>query len=627
MKRKLLAALLLFGMVGATEIPLSVRAALSHDVLITAVYFDPSVTGEASEAVELRNVGAAQVDIGGWGVGDGEGTVRFPTDAVIEPKEAIWVARSAAAFLGEFGHLPAYEYGGDSMAEVVDMTGSVPTFTNTGDQVFLFDADNAVVDAMVYGDATLGGADWTGGAVQRFDFGSSALEGQILYRKLRELDGMPVKDTNALQDWAQDPLDTVRGKKVRYPGWDLEQFFQTVKSSRWAEVKYCVAPDHLYECMRDEINGAMTSIEMEMYSLDSAPLIDALLTRLDAGVSARILLDASAMDAQGKWGCQQIEQHGGECWLMESKPQAKVRKRYFSQHAKWLVIDGTRALVGSENMSADAMPADDKGDGTKGSRGGFLVTSNAQVAHAAREILRRDLDPEHHADVRRWGTSTDDFPPFGFVPDYKDGGDVYAPIATAPFASAGKLPMQVVQCPENCLRVSDGLLGLVKGVGQGDTLSIEMLYEYLYWGEGKSNAERDPNPRLEAYIAAAKRGARVRILLDSFYDDFSDPRSNYETCVYVNRLSREYDIECRLANPTGLGIHIKLALVEKGGSGFVHLGSINGSETSNKLNRELAVQVESSDAHAYWKGIFEADWAGTDFAPHERYLPMLLFEK
>ena len=427
--------------------------------MITAVYFDPSVAGEASEAVQIQNVGETAVDIGNWGVGDGEGTARFPPGADLEPGRAIWVTRSASAFLGEFGHLSAFEYGGDTVPSVPDMIGSAPALTNTGDQVFLFDGNGLVVDAVVYGDASLGGADWSGGAVQRYDFGSSSLEGQILYRKLREADGLPVKDTNTLMDWAQDPKDVTRGKKVRYPGWDLERFFQTVKSNDAALVKYCVAPDHLYECMRDEINSAATSIEMEMYSLDSAPLIDTLVARLDDGIIVSILLDGSAMEAQGKWGCQQIEAHGGECWLMESKPQANVRKRYFNQHGKWMLIDGGRALIGSENIGADAMPADSKGDGTKGSRGGYLVTNNADIVHAVRAVFNRDLDPEQHADVRRWGTSADDFPPFGFVPDYQDGGDEYAPIAPVAFQSAGGFPMELIQCPENCLRGSDSLLG------------------------------------------------------------------------------------------------------------------------------------------------------------------------
>lgn len=627
MKSFFRAVALLILLTVALGAPESVRALPESFVFITAVYFDPSVTGEASEAIQVQNIGTTQLVIGNWGIGDGEGTVRFPLGAALEPQEAIWVTRSAVAFMGEFGELPVYEYGGDSDTRVPDMTGSAPTLTNTGDQVFLFDADDALVDAMVYGDATLSGGDWNGEAVQRYDFGSASLEGQILYRKLRESDGMPVKDTNTLHDWAQDPTDDTRGKKVRYPGWGLEQFFQTVKSNKAAWIKYCVAPDHLYECMRDEINGAQASIEMEMYSLDSAPLIDAITARLDAGVTVRVLLDASALEPQGKWGCQEIEAHGGECWLMASKPQSNIRKRYFNQHGKWLVIDSERVLIGSENMGKDAMPADAKSDGTAGARGGYLVTNNAQILRAASRVLSRDLDPEQHADVRRWGTNTDDFPPLGFAPNYVDGGDEYMPVAPGPFQIAGKIPIELIQCPENCLRVTDGLLGLVKRAGRGDTLNVQMLYEYLYWGPGKSNSERDPNPRLEAYIAAAKRGARVRIMLDSFYDDFSDPRGNYETCVYINRLSRRYDIDCRLGNPTGRGIHMKLVLLKTAGTGFVHLGSINGSETSNKLNRELAAQVESLEAYTYWKGIFDADWASTDFSPREQYLPLILFEK
>ena len=82
---------------------------------------------------------------------------------------------------------------------------------------------------------------------------------------------------------------------------------------------------------------------------------------------------------------------------------------------------------------------------------------------------------------------------------------------------------------------------------------VEQLYERKSWGEGLSNPALDPNLRLESYISAARRGARVQILLDSFFDTFSDARSNFETCRYVNQLSSYYSIECRLGNPTGGG--------------------------------------------------------------------------
>lgn len=600
-----------------------VRAAPSTTILITGVYYDPFVSGEASEAIQLQNVTVAPISIGNWQVSDGEGTVSFPNDAALNGYEKIWLSKSAVAFKSEFGFLPAYEYGGDSDPGVPDMTGTAPSLTNTGDQVYLKNDGGIVIDAMVYGNATLNPPDWSGDAVQPYEFGSASKEGQILFRKQQESDGLPVADTDTRADWAQDTADNVLGKRVAYPGWDNDQFFQTVKANENATIQYCVAPDQLFECASREIVNATSTISMEVYALDNANVVDVVTRTLDAGVHLSIGLDASALGDQGKWGCYKIEAHGGQCWLLASKPQSNIHKRYDSQHGKWLVIDHARALIGSENLGDDAMPADDKRNGTFGTRGGFLITDNHTIVSAVQKILEHDFNPALYADVRRWGTNTDDFPPFDFVPNYADGGSFYKIQFPDPFQATGAFPIELVQCPDNCMRSSDALLGLVASAGAGDDVLVEQLYEYPYWGVGTSNATADPNPRLEGYIAAAKRGARVRILLDSFYDVFSDPRSNYQTCANVNQFQNQYDIECRMGNPTGRGIHMKMLLLKHGADGFVHLGSINGSETSNKLNRELATQVESLAAFRYWKKVFDYDWSATDFAPHRTFLPLL----
>lgn len=616
--------LILSGLVLVLLAPVShARVDNVSTVLITGVYDDPFVAGEASEAIQIQNMSGAVVGVGNWTLGDGEGMVAFPEGASLEAGQRIWVSKSATAFLGEFGFLPAYEYGGNSDANVPDMTGSAPSLNNSGDQVILRDEGGDVVDAMVYGNASLSAPDWIGEGVQPYEFGSASVEGQILFRKRGESDGMPIADTNTRADWAQDPKDAVLGKKVMYPGWSSDAFFQTTKSSVAATVKYCVAPDNLFVCMRDEILSATQTISMEMYSLDNANVVDAITRTLDANVKVSVLLDGAAMVNQGKWACAAIERHGGECWIMASKPQANIHKRYDSEHGKWMIVDHARVSIGSENMGDDAMPADVSSDGTFGTRGGYMISDDAELVNAAQAILENDFDPAHHADVRRWGTNTDDFPPFDFVPVYQDGGSKYKVQFPNPLVLNGMFPTELVECPDNCLRTSDALLEMVTKAGAGDTLSVEQLYEYPFWGAGASNPVDDPNLRLEAYIAAAKRGARVRILLDSYYDVFSDPRSNFEACAYVNALENRYDIECRLANPMGLGIHMKMVLVEKGGTGFVHLGSINGSETSNKLNRELATQVESLAAEQYWKGVFEYDWGTTTFAPHKLYLPLI----
>ena len=148
-------------------------------------------------------------------------------------------------------------------------------------------------------------------------------------------------------------------------------------------------------------------------------------------------------------------------------------------------------------------------------------------------------------------------------------------------------------------------------------------YEYKYWGPTSSNPTADPNPRLEAYVDAARAGATVRILLDSQFDDPGDPRGNTATCLYVNDIAANevLDLECRIGNPTGSGIHNKMVLVLDGGQGYVHTGSINGSENSSKNNREMAVQVESTDAYNYLDDVFWYDW-GT--AKSLNYLPLIM---
>jgi hypothetical protein len=48
-------------------------------------------------------------------------------------------------------------------------------------------------------------------------------EGQVLYRKLDQTTGLPVPDTDTAADWAQATDDTINGKEMQYPGWDLEE--------------------------------------------------------------------------------------------------------------------------------------------------------------------------------------------------------------------------------------------------------------------------------------------------------------------------------------------------------------------------------------------------------------------
>jgi hypothetical protein len=58
-----------------------------------------------------------------------------------------------------------------------------------------------------------------------------------------------------------------------------------------------------------------------------------------------------------------------------------------------------------------------------------------------------------------------------------------------------------------------------------------------------------------------------------------------------------------------------MVLVQLGGQGYLHVGSLNGSEQSSKGNRELALQVQSNEAYAYLADMFQRDWGATIYLP------------
>lgn len=588
----------------------ALASSTSNTLLITGLLFDPYLANEPEEAVQIQNISGNTISLAGCKISDNEGTVTFPPGASLAPGQKIWVAKTATRFREEFGFSPAYEYGSNSDPNVPNMNGTAPLFANGGDEVVLLDPNNNRIDVLVYDGGNSLEPGWSGATVSRYDQGFFGLEGQIIYRKMDEATGRPVPDTNTAADWAQAKDDDILGKKIQYPGWDLDEFFQTRDVTENATVKYCVAPDHLYECLMPILNSATSSIKIEGYTLNSAQVADALVSRLQAEVSVTVLLEeevVNGIEDQEKWACQQIESNGGQCWFMYNDDAKDVHDRYNFQHSKFTIVDGTWLLTGSENLNRSALAADDKTDGTWGNRGVYLVTNSPGLIAHFETIFARDLDPANHKDIRRWNATTDS-PPAGFTPDYSTGGTGYTVQFPNPFETTGTHNFEVVQCPENCLRQSDSLLGMVANAGPGDMVLVEQLYERKFWGPSTSDPATDPNVRLAAYIGAARRGATVKILLDSFFDDPNDPRSNRNTCLYVNGLGLA-NLSCRLGNPTGTGIHNKMVLVLDGTQGYVHTGSINGSENSSKNNREIAVQVASTGAFNYLKALFDYDWS------------------
>ncbi|MEJ2210431.1 MAG: phospholipase D-like domain-containing protein, partial [Anaerolineae bacterium] len=494
-------------------------------------------------------------------------------------------------------------------------------YANDGAECQLKDAGGALADVVVYEGGEAGTPGWLGPAIAPWSpntyFGA---EGQILYRKRDEAGGQPWPDTDAAADWAQDEADPLYGRKALYPGWDLDAFFRTARVTQTAVLTVAVGPDHLLETVAAQLGRAQESIVVEGYTFESRLLADLLLAKLAEGVEVTILLEGSpagGISPAQRWIAGQIDAAGGEVWFMHG---AAAHTRYRYQHAKFVLVDGRLALVGSENLNPTGMPADDKADGTAGRRGVYLITDAPGVIERLAAIVTADLDPAHHLDLAK----CDDVPELcsGPPPPEAPNWTTYTVAFSRPLTLRGEMAFEVVHSPENSLRTDSGLLGLVGRAGAGDSVLVEQFYEDVAWGPAGGTPEADPNLRLAAYLDAARRGARVRILLNGrVFGDYEN--QNVETAAYLRTRAgvEGLDLEVRLVNPTALGLHNKMVLVQAGGRGYVHVGSINGSEVSSKVNREVALQVQSDAAYEYLRGVFAHDWATWQTAVH---LPLVL---
>ncbi len=587
-------------------------------ILIDAVLYDGYENLDADEAIRLINVSGTAVDISNWELTDGgSGSTTLPGSVTLAPDEIIWIADEATGFARQFGFLPDFE-ASDTHPSVPETTGSWPGFSNTGDEVVLLDNLSAIVDVLVYEGGNTGQTGWSGTAVDPYTVSSVfGAEGQILYRMRDQTTGLPVPDTNTAVDWAQSMGDEVNGRKVLYPGWDLDTYFQTAKFTQSGTLTVAVAPDNAYETLKLHLDAAQTSIVIETMTFENVAIANDLIAALNRGVDVTILLEGAPIGGvpeQEKYICQEIGAAGGECWFMISDDGNDINDRYRFLHAKFILIDGQQVIISSENLSPNSMPSDDKSDGTWGRRGVLLVTDAPGVVAHVQSIFDADFDLTNHVDITN--TTFIGGPDPSFVPDLETGGITYTVRYPEAAVFSGNFGYEVVQSPENSLRTADSLLGLIAQAAAGDTVLVQQLDERPYWGSSTSNPTDDPSLRTEAYIDAARRGASVQILLDSLFDD-GNATSNTATCAYVNGIAQAeaLDLACKTGNPAGLGIHNKMVLVQIGGQGYLHVGSLNGSEQSSKGNRELALQVQSNEAYTYLAELFQRDWGATVYLP------------
>ena len=574
-------------------------------VVIAALLFDGLLPYEPDEAFALVNVRAAPLMLDGWSVSDGTRVLTLPP-LNLPPGREVWCAREATAFVRVMGFLPACEYGRDTHPDVPNAQGRGIRFTNRGGTLILYTPEGRIADALVYKTGPVPSTAWRGAPLTPTP--GFAQEGQILYRKWSETASLPLPDTNTPRDWAQDPTDLRRGRRVRYPGWGWETFRQPAVTREFTTAVLGVTPDTGTSLLAQWLSEAQERIDIAVYTFTSREIADVLARRAAAGVRVRVLVDGNpvgGLPPETLPLLAELVRQGVAVGLLATDPTTGTR-RYRYMHAKYAVVDGRWLIISTENFGPESFPPSSWGRNRGGRRGFLLRIDATPVVQRAEEMFAYDFNARF-GDVQWLSPQRVARLPSRSValapPEYRWQ-------FTTPITVTEWMTLTLFSAPESALRTTNGLLGLIDRAQSGDIIEVMGLYEDLWWGEEGDDPARSTNPRWQALFAAAARGATVRVLLDGYFQETTGSARNAQVAQQVNALAvaRGWPLTVRTGNPTGLGVHAKVWLFALGRERWVVLTSLNGSEVSHKVNREIALGLASRTLYEAVREVFLRDW-------------------
>src|SRR2546428_192736 len=529
--------------------------------LLVRVY---ASTARDDEFVEIGNPRPQSLDVSGWTITDGEGTASFPVDSTLPAGGRLVVTRNATSYEEDTLEAADFTLGAGDARQ---MEGDVLRLADAGDEVVLLDSAGTVVDVYAWGDSSDGEAGWRGRAAERMGRGESAV---------RATDGNGGWiDRDAADDW-EDLRHHRLGQSSFDPGTiDLQGAASAVLS-----------PDAGDLPLLRLLGSARATIEVGVYTFQSERIASVLGAAAERGVHVRVLLDGSPV------GGVDDDEHrvvggllaaGVEVRWLAGGPEVVKRYRYL--HAKYAIVDGRVAWIGSENFGNAGFPPD-----REGNRGWSVIVDDPDLSDLLRNVFEADFDPRRPDSVPAHEAAIKPLPsPPPLVP-------WSAPPASTPRAA------RIVLAPATSLD-SEGILDFFASAK--GRLSIDAFYLDEMWRD-------TPNPFLEAAFAAARRGVSARILLDGSWASVeADSGTNDDVLDRINRLARDESVplQVRLLKPRGPieRLHNKGAVVA---GRAVLVSSMNWALGSATENREVGLIVEDPDLAKTFEISFDADWEG-----------------
>jgi phosphatidylserine/phosphatidylglycerophosphate/cardiolipin synthase-like enzyme len=331
------------------------------------------------------------------------------------------------------------------------------------------------------------------------------------------------------------------------------------------------------------IQGASSSLDIEIYTMNDPLIHQAILDAEDRGVKVRIIQEPAPVGAACKIfneasskdpaGCDdlrsfvsEVQSKGGE-YVPYNKSAFCGGKKVCYEHGKVMLVDRATALISSGNFDTTSL-CDTANGATRCNRDYSVVTQDAGEVQTLETIFESDLAGQ----------------------DYD-------------------LQSLVDQIPSMTLTVSPYSLSPLVAFIQSAQSSIQVQNQYLH--------DDDLNSALED---AARRGVQVQLMVSSICS-FGKPSASAvnEATTLANDFqsagidARVFTSKIQVNGEEGY-LHAKSIIVDHQSA---WVGSVNGSETALSVNREYGIFFNDANAVAALGAIHTADFnnpAGTSLA-------------
>lgn len=390
-------------------------------------------------------------------------------------------------------------------------------------------------------------------------------------------------------------------------------------AAKEGDAAFSVSPDSAFIGLTTALTEAKETIDVNIYMFTSKNIAAVLSTKAEQGVKIRLLVEGEphggTVFPAVKQVLDQINESfkgkNAKLFVMTSNGDKANKRRYVFNHAKYVIVDGKKVFVSSDNFTGSAFPDPSRTIFEGGTRGWQVLLENSKVAADLEAIFEEDLNgktdvlPYEKAVIR--------------VNDPNNG----SPLPKREKRTAQSFGIELGRASKGSVCASPKSEKCIVDFIRSAKSEINVEHASLpyYWKPYANGAIAKTGPMSPIVIellAAAKRGVKVKILVnddktfagDDNTDDKDVELSNAFSVEQLNKEAAQQRLPLEAAlfsakNTQTSYVHNK-GMIADGKRVFV--SSINGTQNSVENNREIAVAVESEDGARYFGEVFGFDW-------------------